>query len=550
MHAPQQSHSHTSKLALALGLLTSIACGVVIAIPFRSYEGAGPIWVVLAPMMALVAAQRSTRRAVLYSGLFALTWTFLCFNFLWSDTWPGAIALSIYTSLFYVGALLIVRRAARDGPVIAVIATGCAWLLIEILRSIIPVLGFPWLLLGHTLLFDEHLRQGADIFGVYGLSFVITAVNASLAFALPVLLPQGLRNRFGGAPTTHPTRLSAWRALSLAVALVFGLWSYGKLRVDKLESRLVAGKPIGVIQGNIVQKLGRSEEELWAQLRGHIALHKKLLAEAAASEDGMPGLVCWAETMVPGSYNLDPWGREFKAYVSKTGIPTLFGSNYIPLEDVNKSVLEQRCYNTVYVLDGNGEEMFRVFKRKLVAFGEYVPLAKTFPFLRRLRSVTQDQYEPGTDPSPVRDVAGYKIALNVCVEDIHPDLAREASFSGADTLINVTNDGWFYQTYGPRAHLRAAAWRSIEVRRPMLRVTNTGITVAIDPLGRMQTIIPEETVGVGTAKLLRIQGEKDSPFALPRTIYMGMGEVGVGLMFLSLLFGCFWIGAQNPPENF
>ncbi len=81
-------------------------------------------------------------------------------------------------------------------------------MLIEVVRSLVPIIGFPWLLLGHTLLYDTHLRQGADIFGVYGLSFIIAAFNASLAFALPILLPKSLRVLCGGpsADATH-----AWR---------------------------------------------------------------------------------------------------------------------------------------------------------------------------------------------------------------------------------------------------------------------------------------------------------------------------------------------------
>ncbi len=554
MPDPQPNTPQPPRTSLALSLVVSVLCGAVIAIPFRDYEGSGPIWFILAPMLALVAAQQSIKRAVLFSAAFAMTWTLLCFSFLWNDTAPGVFALSIYTSLYYIAGLLVVRRVARDGPVIAVIGTGCVWLLLEIVRSIVPILAFPWLLLGHTLLYDPHLRQGADLFGVYGLSFIIAAFNACLVFALPILLPEKLRRLVpgfsDGAPMDHARRLSAWRALSMAVALIFGLWCYGELRTERIAPQLVAGPKIGVIQGNIVQKLGRSEDALWDQLRGHIELHKQLLKTAAVSDDGMPVLVCWAETMVPGAYNCEKWGTEFRDYVTRTGITTLFGSNFVPREDLDKTALDQRCYNTAYVIDGHGDELFRVYKRKLVPFGEYVPFAKTFPLLRYLRSVTEDQYEPGTDPSPVSDIGGYRVALNICVEDIHPDLARESSWMGADTLINITNDGWFYGTYGPKAHLRAAAWRAIEVRRPLLRVTNTGITVAVDPLGNMTTLIPPETVGTSTVRLMRIQNEKDTPFALPHTMYMRMGEVGVGLIFLSLLFGCLWVGSQNLPENF
>ncbi len=345
----------------------------------------------------------------------------------------------------------------------------------------------------------------------------------------------------------------------MSAALIFGAWGYGVMRIERIEPRLAPGELIGVVQGNVKQKLGRPEAELTAQLNGHIALHKELLAKCAGSKDGMPALVCWAETMVPGALDTDYWGRQFTQYVASTGIPALVGSNYIPLEDSTKPDDQQRCFNAGYVIDGNGRELFHVCKRRLVAFGEYIPLTYYMPFLKALRSVTRDQYTPGDEPSPVREIAGYRMALNICVEDIHPDIARELSLAGADTLVNITNDGWFYNTYGPQAHLRSAAFRAIEVRRPLLRVTNTGVTASIDPLGRIEVLVPPETVGVGTTRLLRIQsgesgeeqsGEKKaSPFALPRTIYMVVGEMGVGLIFLSILFGCFWIGSQNPLDT-
>ena len=565
--AARTSLRWASRWRAAAAVALSVLCGAILAIPFRSYEGSGPVWFALAPVMALAANARSRRRAALYASAFALTWTWLCLSFLWNPAAPGAIALSIFSSLFYVIGLLIVRRVARDGPMPAVIGIGCVWVLIEVARSLVPVFGFPWLLLGHTLLYDPHLRQGADIFGVYGLSFIIAAVNACLAFAFPLVLPARAAGLLSihGLPVPHKLRLSAWRALSVTASLVLGAFCYGVLRCEQIGPRLAPGARIGVVQGNVVQKLNRSDDEVTAQLIQHIELHRKLLSEAAASGSGMPELVCWAETMVPNVFNNGVWGQKFMEFVASTGIPAITGSNYVPPEDVEKPPGQQRIYNAAFLIDGQGHEVFHAFKRKLVAFGEYVPFTQWLPLLKSLRSVTLDQYSAGTEASPVREVAGYRIAFNVCVEDIHPDIARELSYAGADTLINITNDGWFYKTYGPQAHLRAAAWRAIEVRRPLLRVTNTGMTVAVDPLGHIDVLVPPETEGTAIAQLQRIRStaslsinresgvgsgaENVSPFAAPRTIYMVTGEVGVGLIFISILFGCLWIGAQNPPEN-
>jgi len=128
----------------------------------------------------------------------------------------------------------------------------------------------------------------------------------------------------------------------------------------------------------------------------------------------------------------------------------------------------------------------------------------------------------------------YRIALNICVEDIHADLARDSARAGADTLINITNDGWFYDTFGPRGHLQAAAWRAIEVRRPLLRVTNTGRTVAVDPLGEIDLLMPEATAATCVTHLKRIAPKAGVESRLV-TLTMLLGDLGAGLVFASIL---------------
>ncbi|MCY3023390.1 MAG: apolipoprotein N-acyltransferase [Planctomycetota bacterium] len=533
-------------------LLLSAMCGLALMLPFRSYDGSLPAWVALAPMFWLTARLEKTRCAVLCAFVFALAWTVPSFTFLWHLTAPGTVALAIYTSLFYVGALLAVRRLARCGVVPAVFGTAAVWALVELLRATVPILGFPWLLLGHTLLHAEHLRQGADLLGVYGLSFLIAAVNAWLAFALPAWLPQ----RWQAVP--HADRKRPWPVSVLTAALLLSAFVYGAARISALRPRLQAGPLIGVIQGDIAQKLGRSDEELGAQLRGHLELHRQVIAAARQATGDPPALVCWAETMVPGSLNVDEWGAAFKREVAASGVPTLAGSNLWVFADAAVPGAEPRCYNAAYLFDGGGNELLRYFKRRLVPFGEYIPLAERFPVLKCLRSITRDQYAPGAAPSPVCTVpqtaapgtTGYRIAVNICVEDIHPDLAREAVLAGADTLVNLTNDGWFYHTFGPRSHMVAAAWRAIEVRRPLLRVTNTGRTVAVDPLGRIETLIPAETVGTACVRLQRIAADEAARSAgSPHTVALWLGDLGMGVVFLLVLGGSL-LARRTPPLTF
>ncbi|MFH0938758.1 MAG: apolipoprotein N-acyltransferase [Planctomycetota bacterium] len=559
-------HKFKNMSSAWLSLLIAGVCGCLLALPFTIYDGSAFVWFSLAPVFWLVARTARPGQAVAVAAIFALSWTSASFSFIWPVTVIGMIAMCLYTTLFYVAALMSVRMIARWSILAAVVGSAALWVSLEIIRSILPVFGFPWLLLGHALLGHEYLRQGADLMGVYGLSFLIVAVNAAIAFALPA----GLIEQWRVAGTTRtyfskkvtvqailPQRTqrdtddfifcphvvkslwlcgerlpqkSALVAGALVAALLLGDLLYGQMRVAQISPRLYAGPQIALIQGNVAQKLDRSNNELKAQLDRHLELHRQIVSDIK-SVDLMPVLICWAETMAPGALNEDEWGEAFKKQVKTCGVPTLTGSEYQASDEIIA-----RAYNAAYILDADGHEIGRYAKRRLVPFGEYIPFTTAFPFLKVLRSVTRDQYEPGKDVSPVVTVGGYRMAINICIEDIHPDLAREAAKAGADTLVNLTNDGWFYGSFGPRAHLQAAAWRAIETRRPLLRVTNTGHTVAVDPLGNVRLLIPPETEGVAMTSLVRI----DAGATEVRTLSMEVGEMGILLFMIGLLAAC-WL---------
>lgn len=522
-----------------LSLTICAISGLFAALPFRDMESSFPVWFALAPVFWLVSAAKSKKSAALHAFVFAIVWTLRSFTFMWGCAFEGAIAMSIYTACIYTLALLCIRRVAREGGGAAIFGVASVWTLSEIMRSVVPILHFPWLLLGHALLNNAPLRQEADLLGVYGLSFVVAAFNALLAFALPSVLPRMYR----AAPDISVK--SAWKNACLLLALLCGLYSYGVERIHRITPHLQAGSAIALVQGNIKTKLGRTAEMLDEQYARHVELHHKVIAETTAAEGAPPVLVCWAETMVPREFNVPETGDNFKAEVKRAGIPTLFGSNFVELEDLSKEAADRRVHNTAYLLDGNGNEVLHYFKRRLVAFGEYIPGGRDYPFLQILRSVTRDQYVPGTTPSPIGEIGGYHFALNLCVEDVHPCIAREGAYSGADTLINLTNDGWFYGTYGPRAHAMAAAWRSIETRRPLLRVTNTGRTIAVNPLGEITLALPPETEAVGRIKLQRIDGGGANIV----TPYMRLGEFWTGVIFVFILAASLWLKEPRPQGS-
>ena len=516
---------HLTIMNVTAQLLACAACGALAALPFRTLDSSLPLWLALAPAFWCAARAATRRRAALCGFAFALSWTLSAFSFMWSCAFEGALAVSLYTALIYTAAIAGIAALSRRGGAAAVFGAAALWTLVEIARSTVPILYFPWLLLGHASLYCENLRQAADIFGVYGLSFLIAACNAWLAFGLPAWLPEHFR-----APQTM-NRKTSWRCASLLCALVLGTWAYGVERIERLKPRLKSGATIGVIQGNVSTKLGRSLKDLDDQTARHLELHRRVIREIRDSEGAPPALVCWAETMVPGDMYEQRWGAAFRKQIALSGVPTLAGSNAGEPGNDKREPEDELTHNAAFLFDASGREIMRYYKRRLVAFGEYIPGSRRFSALKMLRSVTRDDYIPGVARSPVQAVGGYNIALDLCIEDAHPALAREAAFDGADTLINLTNDGWFYGTFGPRAHLQTAAWRAIETRRPLLRVTNTGCTAAVDPLGNISLVVPLEQEATGAVKLQRIDGGG----SLIVTPYMRLGEFWSAVFFALLL---------------
>jgi apolipoprotein N-acyltransferase len=101
----------------------------------------------------------------------------------------------------------------------------------------------------------------------------------------------------------------------------------------------------------------------------------------------------------------------------------------------------------------------------------------------------------GGPAQPALAVAGQKVAVDICYEDafgaelIHG--ARQAHL-----LVNVTNDAWYGRSIAAFQHNQIAAMRALELGRPMLRATNTGITSAIGHDGRELARLPWFTTGI------------------------------------------------------
>lgn len=328
------------------------------------------------------------------------------------------------------------------------------WVSLEFLRTYL-LSGFPWNLLGYSQYRSPVILQLASMTGIYGVSFLIVLVNATIAFALL----QG------------PRFSLIWRPLLCAgIALLFTL-TYGTYRLHKPEE----GErfKVAVIQGNIEQSLKWDP----ARQREAFEVHKRLTGEAARSS---PDLIVWPETALPFYLRAEPNLRgKLQSLANQTGSFLLVGS-----PDFEQKGKEGILYfNSAFLLSPGKVLLEKYDKMHLVPFGEYVPLRSLLSFIGKL-TVGIGDFSAGKEVK-IFSLSRAKFGVTICFEAIFPDLARRFRFEGADFLVNITNDAWFGKSGAPYQHLSTAVARAVENGCYLVRAANTGISAVISPQGRI-----------------------------------------------------------------
>ena len=141
-------------------------------------------------------------------------------------------------------------------------------------------------------------------------------------------------------------------------------------------------------------------------------------------------------------------------------------------------------YNSAVLINEEGSLVAQYDKIRLLPFGEYVPLPQWLPGAGLIRGIVGD-FTPGTNYG-LMPVGNVRAGVFICIESAYPSIAREFTREGADVLINISNDGYLGPTAVMRQHLANAVFRAVENNRPVLRVTNTGITAFITPRGQVR----------------------------------------------------------------
>lgn len=379
-----------------------------------------------------------------------------------------------YLALFFGVATWAACRLRERLRLPLVFTLPVLWVALEFLRSFL-LSGFPWAALGYSQQGRLLLIQSADLFGVYGLSFLVILSNVALAEVVTALRRRRVR------PVT-------WAGGALAILLVAANFGYGVVRLgDDLDGREKTMR-VGLVQGNIDQGVK------WDP--GHqmttIDIYRDL--SLAAREESELDLFIWPESATPFYFQEPtPWREEVLTVPRRSGTPLLFGSP--AYERKNREI---RFLNSAFLLSSQGKELGRSDKVHLVPFGEYVPFGRFFPFIDKL-VVGIGDFSPGTiSPLPLN---GGEIGVLVCFEGIFPEIARDYVRKGSDLLVNITNDAWFGRSSAPYQHLGMTRFRAVENRVWVARAANTGISAFIAPSGRIEAATPIFETAVATGEV-------------------------------------------------
>ena len=487
--------------------LASALSGLFMACSFPLPDYGWLAWFGLIPLV-LVMQQRPFKSGFV-AGVVFFAATLYWLNIVMTTYGRLPLAVSIvlylllagYLALYWGTATWAACRLKEFRSYSYVLTLPVLWVALEFLREFM-LTGFPWASLGYSQHAWLPMIQSADLFGVYGLGYLLLLSNAVLG---EVFL--AWRRRL---PQASPVRALTVVALLILLNYGYGHWC---LQQD-LDTRSRTLRT-AVIQGNIPQELKwRPENQV-----NTVKTYRELTL--SARQAGARDLFIWPEAAMP--FYFQDGGRlaeSVGALTRQTGGWLLFGSPAYLRDPAGV-----RYLNSAYLLSPQSQVLGRSDKNHLVPFGEYVPLSGFLPFVNKLVTGIGD-FSPGEiNPLPIQD---HHLGVLVCYEVIFPELARDYVRKGSDLLVNITNDAWFGRSSAPRQHLAMARFRSIENRVWLARAANTGISAFIAPSGRIieQTGLFEAGFLTGEVGLGARPG-----------LYSRMGDLAPGaLLVISLIW--------------
>ncbi len=452
-----------------------------------------------------VATQPARGRALRHTFLWALS--YFCVGVHWvsvSMTQFGGVPEAVsYLAVLLLGAYLalypllfcyVSQRFQWQNPW----ALAALWTLCEYLRGVVFT-GFPWLQFGYSQI-DSPFAGVAPLLGVEGLSFLVIVLSGYAVQAV------------------RRTRISLvqWSSLALAVILAVASqwWTFVQPANDK------PAITVSLVQGNIEQKMKWDP----AHFDFSIQTYQQLLQPLWGKSD----LIILPESALPALEEyISPIFAQLDQVASQSGSEVIIGS----LNRYNGEL-----FNSALVL-GNAQAPYtpataaRYNKHHLVPFGEYVPFGNLLDWMREV-FILPVNLAQGDFIQPPLLAKNLRFTLAICYEIIFGDQVQQNQRAqNADYLVTISNDAWFGASIGPWQHFQMARMRALELGRPLLRATNTGITAFVDPFGKVTAQANQFEATVLTAPLQPVSGD---------TLFSRFGNRLIYLFSAFVLAACLW----------
>lgn len=454
-----------------------------------------------------------------------------------------SLVLGLYFGLFGLGVVFI--RRATGSVRWALIFAPFLWTALELAAA--RITSVPWDQLGYSQIDNAFLTLLAPWMGVYGISFFLVLFNV-------VAITPFLRQN----KASHPR----WLHIAWGVVVLMSL-SIGELPAREAGPQPAPTTATAVlIQPNLdVGDANNWQGQDWDR---HIAEFTRLATEPATHDTTYfkgipqtgapmgeivpppypthPDLIAWPESPAP-YFGADPrFLQAMESVAAAAHAPLIIGG--IGMDTPKQDHGPDRAwldYNSAFVIGADGKLVGRYDKIHLVPFGEYIPFQNLLTFAHKLTGRV-GTFERGTDrgsfllPGPNQEKHRYGVFI--CYEAVFADEVRQFARHGAEVFVNISDDGWYGDTSAPWQHLNMARMRAIENRRWLLRDTNSGVTAAIDPYGRVRQSIPRHQVG-----------ELDAEFSFRSdlTFYTVHGDVFAWLCVVASLGMMAW--AAGRPRH-
>ncbi len=482
----------------------SVISGILLALSFQKFNVFFFAWIAFIPLLFCCYKNNSLKSSFFYGliagficNVISLFWLFpfLYYNlnsyiqtvFVSCLLW-GYLAL--YFSLWTVFINLIQKKFV---PSIVIFFAPFFWMLLEYIRTFF-LTGFPWNLLGYSQTPFLYFIQIADIFSVYGISFIVVLINILLFYFI---------------------KLKQKKFLITTIIIFSIILLYGFIRINNLnisnQNKIVAG----IIQPNVDQY------KKW-DLKYKESIIEEIKQSAKSFENKNIDIMVYPETVLPGFLE-EPGFKDLITDISANAKISLIG---VPCSD------NEKFYNSIFAFDIKGKVIDKHYKTHLVIFGEFIPfrniLSKFFSIFNSLGDF---------DKGEQMDVFCFEniyIGSLICSENFFSHLSRKLVNKGAKILINHTNDAWFLDSAAPYQHFGMNIFRAIENRKYMIVCANTGISSVIDLTGKVlqQTQLNENA----NFYCLVYQNSY-------KTIYdkFGNGLLYIGLIFVVFIFFMFFM---------